>query len=133
MSVVSIFPCLSCGACCAYYRVSFYWSEADPSVGGRVPEAMTERLDPYKLVMKGTNCPQPRCTALSGEIGALVQCSIYPVRSSVCREFPEADTEEERLQLCNRARAAHNLLPLQPPQPLSPEPGPDFSDQPRAA
>ncbi|HOC10952.1 MAG TPA: YkgJ family cysteine cluster protein, partial [Thermomonas sp.] len=20
-------PCLSCGACCAYFRVSFHWSE----------------------------------------------------------------------------------------------------------
>ena len=22
-------PCIECGACCAYYRASFYWAEAD--------------------------------------------------------------------------------------------------------
>ncbi|MBR7358785.1 YkgJ family cysteine cluster protein, partial [Klebsiella pneumoniae] len=21
-------PCMTCGACCAYFRVSFYWAEA---------------------------------------------------------------------------------------------------------
>ncbi|RBD00840.1 YkgJ family cysteine cluster protein, partial [Xanthomonas oryzae pv. oryzae] len=26
-------PCLTCGACCAYFRVSFHWSEADPALG----------------------------------------------------------------------------------------------------
>ncbi|RBD09468.1 YkgJ family cysteine cluster protein, partial [Xanthomonas oryzae pv. oryzae] len=25
-------PCLTCGACCAYFRVSFHWSEADPAL-----------------------------------------------------------------------------------------------------
>ncbi|HBP8873638.1 TPA: YkgJ family cysteine cluster protein, partial [Escherichia coli] len=22
-------PCMRCGACCAFFRVSFYWAEAD--------------------------------------------------------------------------------------------------------
>ncbi|WP_142908916.1 CxxCxxCC domain-containing protein, partial [Klebsiella pneumoniae] len=22
-------PCMTCGACCAFFRVSFYWAEAD--------------------------------------------------------------------------------------------------------
>ena len=26
-------PCLTCGACCAHFRVSFHWSEADPDQG----------------------------------------------------------------------------------------------------
>ncbi|EAX0008081.1 YkgJ family cysteine cluster protein, partial [Salmonella enterica] len=25
MSVLN--PCMTCGACCAYFRVSFYWAE----------------------------------------------------------------------------------------------------------
>ncbi|MLR39642.1 YkgJ family cysteine cluster protein, partial [Salmonella enterica subsp. enterica] len=27
MSVLN--PCMTCGACCAYFRVSFYWAEGD--------------------------------------------------------------------------------------------------------
>ncbi len=26
-------PCINCGACCAYFRVSFYWAES--TEGGR--------------------------------------------------------------------------------------------------
>ncbi|HWU69743.1 MAG TPA: YkgJ family cysteine cluster protein, partial [Pseudoxanthomonas sp.] len=37
-------PCLSCGACCAIFRVSLHWSEADPEQGGRVPIELTEPL-----------------------------------------------------------------------------------------
>jgi hypothetical protein len=29
-------PCVSCGACCAHFRVSFYWAEADDAPGGIV-------------------------------------------------------------------------------------------------
>jgi Fe-S-cluster containining protein len=34
-------PCLSCGACCKSYRVSFYWAEA-LELG--LPDAMTEQV-----------------------------------------------------------------------------------------
>ena len=34
-------PCESCGACCAQFRVSFYWSESDAHPGGRVPASLT--------------------------------------------------------------------------------------------
>ena len=27
-------PCRTCGACCAFFRVSFHWSEAAPALGG---------------------------------------------------------------------------------------------------
>jgi len=30
-------PCLTCGACCAYFRVSFYFGEC-VSAGGAVPD-----------------------------------------------------------------------------------------------
>ncbi|SXC75106.1 putative ferredoxin [Klebsiella quasipneumoniae] len=58
-------PCMTCGACCAYFRVSFYWAEADDA-GGLVPSALTEPLTPFLRCMSGTNQRQGRCAALSG-------------------------------------------------------------------
>jgi Fe-S-cluster containining protein len=111
-------PCLKCGACCTFYRVSFYWSEADPAMGGEVPPEMTEPLPPYFACMRGTNQPNPRCVALRGRIGDLVSCSIYNLRSSTCREFGfhldkgELVTSPEKMERCNHARAACGLPPL---------------------
>ena len=34
-----VHPCLSCGACCAHFRASFYWAEADDQTPGGVPVA----------------------------------------------------------------------------------------------
>ncbi|MGN2398423.1 YkgJ family cysteine cluster protein, partial [Klebsiella quasipneumoniae] len=45
-------PCMTCGACCAYFRVSFYWAEADDA-GGLVPAALTEPLTPFLRCMSG--------------------------------------------------------------------------------
>lgn len=65
--------------------------------------------------MKGTNQPSPRCIALEGTIGHAVRCTIHPVRSSTCREFPasyeDGITANER---CDKARIAHGLRPLVP-------------------
>lgn len=47
-------PCMHCGACCAYFRVSFYWAEM-VSGGGVVPDELTEPLTPFLSCMKGTN------------------------------------------------------------------------------
>lgn len=70
-------PCISCGACCAYFRVSFYWAEAE-SGGGVVPQHLTEQITPFMSCMQGTNQKQnTRCTALEGTIGKCVSCSIY--------------------------------------------------------
>ncbi|EER5964904.1 YkgJ family cysteine cluster protein, partial [Escherichia coli] len=38
-------PCMTCGACCAFFRVSFYWAEADDA-GGKVPVSLTEQISP---------------------------------------------------------------------------------------
>ena len=43
-------PCLTCGACCAFFRVSFHWSEADPALGGQVPFELTESLRTHAVV-----------------------------------------------------------------------------------
>lgn len=100
--------CLDCGACCAWFRVSFYWAETDAHPGGSVPEHLVKPIGPHRVAMRGTEWKPARCIALAGEVGQSVSCSIYPLRSSTCREF-EAGTEH-----CNRARQAHGLPPIGP-------------------
>lgn len=116
-------PCLTCGACCAYFRVSFYWGEADSSLGGTVPAELTEDLSPFYRCMKGTNQKNPRCIALEGEIGQTSICKIYDLRSTSCWEFGvhwengNYHLFGEDLERCNRARAAWGLPPLLPRTP----------------
>jgi Fe-S-cluster containining protein len=111
-------PCLHCGACCAFYQVSFYWDEAEPALGGKVPQELAEELTDFRRCMKGTNQKQPRCIALEGEIGKTVRCAIYGRRPITCRKFGilyrsgVLRVSAEELELCNRARAGWNLPPL---------------------
>ncbi|AOA59648.1 YkgJ family cysteine cluster protein [Acinetobacter larvae] len=93
--------CLSCGACCAYFRVSFYWAE-----GEAMPSEMVEPLTAVYSCMCGTNQKQPRCVALQGEVGQAVSCGIYTVRSESCKEVQAGD------QQCQKARLAHGLIPI---------------------
>jgi uncharacterized protein len=111
-------PCLHCGACCAHYRVSFYWSEADPTLGGTVPSELTEDVSEFLCCMRGTNQKNPRCEALSGDLCQNVHCGIYNQRSSTCKDFGihwingHVIALEEELERCNKARKAWNLPPL---------------------
>jgi Fe-S-cluster containining protein len=73
---------MSCGACCAYYRITFH---ADEAVA--IPAEYIEQLQPEVSCMKGTNSYPPRCSALRGELGQQVSCAIYDNRPSSCREF----------------------------------------------
>jgi uncharacterized protein len=107
-------PCLRCGACCAFYRVAFHWSEAESFLGGEVPPALTVKLDPHRLAMCGTDLRKPRCVALQGEVGRSVSCAIYVQRPSVCRELMPSWSQGESISQCDRARQAHGLRPLQP-------------------
>lgn len=93
--------CTHCGACCAYFRVSFYWSE-----GSHLPPHLLESVTPVYDCMAGTNQSKPRCTALAGTIGQQVSCTIYPERTSPCKEVMPADEK------CQKARLAHQLPPL---------------------
>lgn len=99
----STFDCQRCGACCAHYRVSFYWGEADDAPGGTVPVALTRRVNAHLRCMAGTEQRPARCVALAGEVGRQVGCTIYPQRASSCRELQPGDDK------CLRARAAHGL------------------------
>ncbi len=107
--------CLSCGACCAHFRVSFYWAE-----GLHLPEHYTEPVNAVYSCMTGTNQAQPRCIALEGEIGESVSCSVYALRSSSCQEVQAGDSQ------CNKARARHKMIPLRQIEPMQAENDEDF-------
>ena len=83
-AISTMHPCLTCGACCAYFRVSFHWSEADAAHGGQVPIELTEPLRVHERVMRGTSAAQPRCIALDADIGRYSRCTIHDRRPSVC-------------------------------------------------
>ncbi len=92
--------CLSCGACCAAYRVSFYWSEAK-ELG--IEDTFIEELNSLRLCMAGTKHQSIRCRALQGVVGREVFCIVYSRRPSPCREVQQGDDK------CNRARAKYGL------------------------
>lgn len=98
-------PCVTCGACCAAYRVSFYWSEADAK---GLPEQLTEQVNHFYSCMAGTNRPQPHCQALAGQVGQQVACSVYAQRPETCKEVQVGDEK------CNGARLKYGLPPLNP-------------------
>jgi uncharacterized protein len=97
------FDCQSCGACCASFRVSFYWGEADDAPGGTVPAALTRKVNEQMRCMQGTQSHPVRCVALQGEVGFSVGCSIYGQRAATCREVMPGDAQ------CLKARQRHGL------------------------
>ncbi len=99
--------CTNCGACCASFRVSFYWGETSAHEQGTVPAELTKAISPHHVCMKGTEQKPVRCIALMGEVGCEVSCSIYEQRSSTCRQF-EAGSED-----CAKARKIHGLPELE--------------------
>jgi len=107
-------PCLVCGACCAFYRASFYWTESDLVKPDGVPFQMTEKLNDFRLFMKGSCGATPRCIALMGIIGKKVHCSIYERRASICRDFPPSWEMGLPNEHCDKARIAWGMSPLTP-------------------
>jgi Fe-S-cluster containining protein len=106
--------CLSCGACCAAFRVSFYWAESEEAAADSVPADMTCQLAPLLCAMKGTDQPHPRCIALQGIVGVSVWCAIYERRPSVCREVTPSGQNGTASFWCDRARIICGLPPLVP-------------------
>lgn len=105
-------PCVSCGACCNYYKVQFHRFECQ-SDSFSVPEDLTYPvLDSENLVMKGTYKKDPRCIALKGEIGVSVGCSIYEQRPSCCRNFNASYENGQQNFRCDQARIAKGMKPL---------------------
>ena len=102
-------PCLRCGACCAFFLVSFPSHETDQGAGGLVPFELTGESANSRRCMKGTETKQPRCIALGGTIGARVNCTIYKNRPSTCRAFRRSWEKNEGNFLCDKARSAYGL------------------------
>ncbi|MCB8942291.1 MAG: YkgJ family cysteine cluster protein [Ardenticatenaceae bacterium] len=107
--------CLQCGACCAYYRVAFYWAETATGLDDAVPHHLTEKLDPHRLIMQGTRSHPARCLALEGKVGTGVTCTIYANRPSPCRELKVAWEDGTPSEQCDKARRAWGLPPIPPP------------------
>ena len=98
-------PCVHCGACCASFRVDFAREEL-MSEGGSVPDGLAVAVTSHTCRMRGTDHAQPRCAALTGQVGQRAACGIYEWRPSPCREF------EAGSAACNRARQRHHLPAL---------------------
>ena len=122
-------PCLSCGACCAHFRVSFYWGECDDQTPCGVPVELTEDLGPFRRMMKGTGRIRPRCIALKGVVGESVYCSIYARRPSVCRAVEASYATGQPSEQCDKARLARGMPPLMPDAWRDVDPDPE--DKPR--
>ncbi len=95
-------PCLTCGACCASFRVDFSVHETQ-EYGGDVPDGLALEVNAGLRRMRGTDHASPRCAALTGRVGERAACGIYEWRPSPCREF-EAGSDA-----CQRARRRHGL------------------------
>ncbi len=95
--------CQTCGACCASFRVSFYWAEADDAPMGTVPASLTRAVSPHLRCMDGTQAHPVRCVALRGEVGRQVGCAIYDQRSTTCRDVQPGDAQ------CRKARQRWRL------------------------
>lgn len=103
--------CMSCGACCAAFRVTFHRSELDDE-GGCVPSSLADEETRSLVRLRGTDRAQPRCIALVGKVGEAVRCGIYEHRPSPCREFGARAEIGVFEDACNRARSRNGLPPL---------------------
>ena len=75
-------------------------------LGGCVPDGLVVPVTDHTARMRGTDHAQPRCAALTGQVGQRAACGIYEWRPSPCREF------EAGSAACNRARQRHHLPAL---------------------
>jgi uncharacterized protein len=97
MEALTASDCQSCGACCAHFRVSFYWQEAEQR---GIPEDLLVQMSPFRVCFLGTETQPVRCTNLKGQTGSCVSCRIYEQRPTPCREVEPGDAK------CLQARAA---------------------------
>ena len=105
-------PCLTCGACCASFRVDFSVHETHEG-GGDVPDGLVVEVTGTTCRMRGTDHSPPRCAALTGKVGIRAACGIYEWRPSPCREFAAGS------DACDRARMRHGLPPYPTEAPIA--------------
>ena len=109
---MSDFACLSCGACCAAFRVDFHCSDLATAEQPGVPLALTVPVTASLLRMRGTDEAPPRCIALDGVVGQAVRCTIYEQRPGPCRDFAPYAPLGMGDDACDRARRRYGLPPL---------------------
>lgn len=110
-------PCVNCGACCAHFRVSFYWSEADDG-GGVVPVELTEPLNLLMRNMRGTNQTSPRCVALQGKLAAVFPAAFMktvPARVVNSLNLAKTGNTTKPAIVLGHAMACHRYLHRWPP------------------
>ena len=62
---MSDLACLSCGACCAAFRVDFHRADLATAGSAGVPVKVTVPLTATLVRMRGTDEAPPRCIALA--------------------------------------------------------------------
>jgi len=105
--------CLTCGACCAAFRVDFHRADLAAEGSAGVPPALAVPVTGNLWRMRGTDDAPPRCVALSGEVGQQVSCTIYALRPGPCRDFAPYAPLGIGDDACDRARRRVGLAPLQ--------------------
>jgi len=80
--------------------------------GGPVPADLAEPVTPFRLAMRGTSQPKPRCIALDGTVGEWTGCMIHTDRPTPCREFGASYEDGVHNPSCDDARARHGLPAL---------------------
>jgi hypothetical protein len=90
--------CQRCAACCRSYQVQFSQYELR-SLGGNVPDDLTEPASGQRVRMRGTSSKPVQCIALSPNLS----CSVYPVRPQCCRDLSVGS------DFCIEARRRHGL------------------------
>jgi Fe-S-cluster containining protein len=106
-------PCVSCGACCAFFRVSFFVHERENFDKWKVPLDRTVTTDSKIYSMQGTEKKHhPKCNSLTGRIGKYAICNMYENRPSPCRNFTASYSDGKKNSRCDEARKAHGLAPL---------------------
>jgi Fe-S-cluster containining protein len=109
---MSDFVCLSCGACCAAFRVDFHRSDLATAEQPGVPLGLTVPVTSSLRRMRGTDDAPPRCIALDGVVGQAVRCTIYEQRPGPCRDFAPYAPLGIGDDACDRARRRFGLAPL---------------------
>ncbi len=106
--------CQRCGACCAFFPVSFPESDLELLPDRRPLTDMSLPLAGGRRVMRGTEAGLPRCAGLQGEVGRRVRCVIYADRPSTCRDFKRSWEDNQGNSLCDRARSVFGLDQFSP-------------------
>ena len=104
--------CLTCGACCAAFRVDFNRADLETAESPGVPPDFALPLTASLFRMRGTDEAPPRCIALQGEIGQQVCCTIYEGRPGPCRDFAPYAPLGIGDDACDRARRRYGLPSL---------------------